>query len=117
MIRGPARSEDLLPNGGLINLPRITLASNAPGTLNLATYASYGEAAVLICVGSGVFHIDTVNPSPDQSNSVPWPANTPFYFPANGLRLVYFKQASTEAGTVTLSPMLLPRCSQSRDGT
>jgi hypothetical protein len=90
---GRARSNDIVPNGGIIPLPDITL----PGTLTLATYATYGKPMVLNCLGAGTWSASTrALPTAGVAHA----ASQEIYLPVNGAVKIYF--AGSGALSMTL---------------
>jgi|WetSurMetagenome_2_1015567.scaffolds.fasta_scaffold08818_9 hypothetical protein len=90
---GRARSNDIVPNGGIIPLPNITL----PGTLSLETYRTYGKASVLNCLGAGTWSASTLAlPTAGVAHA----AGNEVYLPVNGATKIYFQGSGALAMTL-----------------
>ena len=95
-IYGRARSNDIIPNGKIVNLPALSL----PGTLTLATYGTYGNAASLKVLGTGTFSVDTAALA---TTGVAHAAGAEVYLPVNGQNLLYFNGSGSLAMTLYTS--------------
>ena len=90
---GRARANDIVPNGPIVPLPDITL----PGTLSLATYASYGQASVLNLIATGTWNASTLALA---TTGVSHAASQELYLPVNGQDKIYFNGSGTLSVTL-----------------
>lgn len=101
---GEARSNDIVPNGPIVPIPDMAL----PGTLNLATYASYGSASVLNCICTGAFSVagaasDTATDPPAipaAGTGLFHAAAVEVYLPVNGQSLLKIGGTGTFSSTL-----------------